>query len=989
MSRPFRTVCLRLCGLLAAAVPCLPGPALALDPARSVDEYTVTGWTMEDGLPHNLVHSIGQDATGFLWVGTWEGAAHFNGRRFSAFDATTVPGMQIAGVRSILPQPDGSVLFGTAQFGVLKRQGADWSRLAEAAIGTLAVSALYRDRAGSLWIGTESSLFRLAPDGTLHEPGLDPRLRGALVYALLQDTDASLLVGTSRGLFRLGDGRVEDVGRRIGLPPEAVRGLIRSRDGSVWVAGDGGVWQLRGDRASSRLQERVEAVLEDRDGNLWMLRAAGGLMRLGRDGLQELGERHGLLGRGSPALFEDREGLIWVGTTNGLFRVSDGAVFGIGTNSGLGDAYVRTIVQARDGAIWIGHASGIDRWQDGRPVRVPLGRDGWPEPSVMALAETADGAILVGTYDQGVLGLPATGHAAATPLQRIDRSAGLPSEHVRAILQASDGAIWIGTGNGLVRWRDGRAERLYGEAEGLPTRFVRTLYQGRDGTLWIGTSGGIAALAPDGALRSWKPEDGFPGVGSFDFLEDPDGTLWVASDRGVLRLRAGRFFQYDHRSGLPRDTVLRILDDGAGNLWLSSNHGVFRVPRASFDELDRGARTQLAVEVFDHNDGMPSSQANGSSAPAGWRMRDGRLWFPTARGVVVIDPAVADDQHVRALPLVVERIDIDGRAVAAGTVPVLDPDARRLTVQYAGISLRAPGKLRYRYRLAGFDRGWIDAGSATEAVYTNLPPGRFRFELQATNAPADWSGPVAATAFDVEVAPPFWYRFWFLLLCVALLAALSVLVHMAMTVRQRAQRRRLRVLVEQGTQALRQKNEALERSDREREALLQQLAWQATHDALTGLPNRRAGDERLAEAIARADAHATPLSVGLLDIDHFKRVNDRHGHAAGDAVLRGIAAAMQAFAHDHGIFVSRHGGEEFLICLEGMTLDAAGPVLAQLAALIAAGPLRLEDGGSVRCTVSVGVAGLVPGQTAHGLLAVADQRLHDAKQQGRDRIVSG
>ncbi|MBD9370269.1 ligand-binding sensor domain-containing diguanylate cyclase [Xanthomonas sp. XNM01] len=986
MSRPAcRTVRLTLRRLLGLALLCLSPAALALDPQRSVDEYTVTAWTMEDGLPHNLVHSIGQDQAGLLWIGTWEGAARFNGRQFSAFDATTVPGMQIAGVRSILPEADGSVLFGTAQFGVLQRKAGRWTRVAEAALGGLAVSTLHRDRAGELWIGTESSLFRLDAQGRVQEPGQDPRLNGALTYVLLQDTDGAMLVGNSRGLFRMTAGGIEDLGRRVGLPAEAVRGLVRARDGGLWVAGDGGVWHLHDGRAVPLLRERVEAVLDDRDGNLWMLRAAGGLVRRGADGLQVLGERHGLVGRGSPALFEDREGLIWAGTTNGLFRISDGAVYGIGTAGGLGDDYVRTILQARDGGIWIGHASGLDLWRDGQPQRVRLAADGQPQPSVMALAEDAGGRILVGTYDQGVLGVLA-GDGVRT---RIDKASGLPSDHVRAILQDRDGSVWIGTGGGLVRWRDGRPERIYGEADGLPARFVRTLYQARDGTVWIGTSGGIAALRRDGTLRGWRPADGFPAVGSFDFLEDADGTLWIASDRGVLRMRDGRFSQYDHRVGLPRDTVLRILDDGAGNLWLSSNYGVFRIPRAGFDEVDRGTRTQLVVEVFDHNDGMPSSQANGSSAPAGWRMRDGRLWFPTARGVVVIDPTVASRQRARDTPLLIEAAEVDGQPLPLDVTPVLPPDARRLTVHYAAISLRAPGKLRYRYRLSGFEHAWVDAGGGTEAAYTNLPPGRFRFEVQATNAPADWSGTVASAGFDLQVEPPFWYRFWFLLSCAAGLAVLAVLVHLGMTARQRAHRRRLRALVEQGTRELRLKNEALERSDREREALMQQLAWQATHDTLTGLPNRRAGDQRLDQAIAAAEATGAPLCVALIDIDHFKRVNDRHGHAAGDAVLCRVAATMGEFAERQAIFISRHGGEEFLACMPGRHLAQAEAAMAMLAAAIAGQQLRLDDGASLHCTVSAGVAALVPGQSAHALLAVADQRLHEAKQQGRDRIVAG
>lgn len=967
-----------------------PGPAWALDPARDVDEYTVTGWTMEDGLPHNLVHYVTQGPQGYLWVGTWEGAARFDGLRFTDYDTITVPGMQVAGVRSILPDADGAMLFGTAQSGVLRLAHGQWSRVGGPKAAALTVSVLRRGPDGALWIGTETSLFRLDRQGHLDEPGTAPPLRGALTYTLLPGADGSLLIGNGRGLYRLSAGRVEDVGRQAGLPAEAVRSLLLARDGSLWVAGDGGVWRIRDGKAERRLDRRVEALLEDRDGNLWMAEAAGRLIRLDPQGrMQVLDGRHGLAGRASPALFEDREGLLWAGTTNGLFRIADGPVYGIDHVRGLGDDYVRVLLQDTRGDVWIGHASGLDRMRAGRIEHVVLARGGRPEPSVLALAPSADGGTWIGTYDQGVLHLPADRIDAGAPLQRLDEAHGLPSGHVRAILQQADGSVWIGTSAGLSHWRDGRLVRNYGKADGLPADFIRTLYQGRDGRLWIGTSAGIAALSPQGRLRAWVPGRDYPAMGSFDFLEDADGTLWVASDHGVLRLRGGRFSQYDHRRGLPRDTVLRVLDDGAGSLWFSSNFGVFRIARAAFDAVDAGRSERLAVEVFDHDDGMPSSQANGSSAPAGWRMRDGRLWFPTARGVAVIDPAVAGRQRAADIAMVVESVDIDGRVQASAAGYRLAPEATRLAIRYTGLALRSPGKLRYRYRLAGFDRDWIEAGTATEAVYTSLPPGQFRFEVQAMQAPADWRAVARRTQadFEVTVDPPFWRRGGFIASGVLLALALLVSGYRLATARMQRRQRRLRRLIARSTRGLRRKNEALEQAGREREALLQQLAWQAGHDELTGLPNRRAGDDYLSEAIRQASDAETPLSVGLLDIDRFKRVNDEHGHAAGDAALRTIAGVMKAVVGEGGLFAARHGGEEFLVCLPGLDLAAATERLQALCDRVAAAEV---DVGSVRlhCTVSIGVAALMPGQSQRSLLALADWRLYQAKRQGRNRVVS-
>jgi len=975
----------RLRGALALLL-VLAAPAWALDPRRGVDEYTVTGWTMDDGLPHNLVNALAQDGEGFLWIGTWEGAARFNGRRFRAADAGAALQAPLAGVRSVLARADGSLLLGTAQFGILQRSPAgQWSRLGGPELSRLPVSRLWAGPDQSLWIATEDSLYRMQlPDGSLREAGADPLLRHGETHALWFEDDGSVLVGRGGGLLRLHQDRVEDYGLASGLPRMVVRGLLRDAGGSLWAGGSGGVWRLGPRGWRQGLAEPVENMLRDRDGNLWLARSAGGLWRY-RDGRMEaLDERHGLVARGWTALMEDRDGLLWVGSSAGLFRIADGPVYSIDRARGLGDDYVRAVLQGEAGEVWIGHAAGLDRWTPAGVQPVALLPPGQGNPSVMALAPAADGGVLVGTFAHGVLQVDAAGRRVA-PLP-VRGPLPLPPAHVRVLLRSGDGSLWIGTGNGLAQWKDGQVLLRLGIEDGLPSSTIRALYETPQG-LWIGTTAGIAQRRADGSLRSWGPHE-YPATGSFDFLADPDGTLWIASDAGLLRLRGGRFRQYGRAEGLPRDTVMRILDDGAGSLWLSSNHGVFRVERADLEALDEGRLASLPVEVFDRGDGMLSSQCNGGSAPAGWAMTDGRLWFPTARGVAVLDPQLARGHRRSVAPLVFESVLVDGVAQAPAAGYRMDTSARRLVVRYAGLDLRSPGRQVYRYRLAGFDEDWQEAGGQTEVAYTSLPPGRFRFEVQVARSPVeDWSR-VSSAAFDLEVAAPFWYRSWVIALCALGLAGLAWLGYRLALARQRRQQRQLQAVVEARTHELRAKNAALEQAGRERDTLVAQLAWQAAHDALTGLPNRRAGDGQLEQAVAVALAAGEPLAVALLDVDHFKQINDRHGHAIGDQVLQAVAAVLAGLAAERGCFAARHGGEEFLLCMPQLELARAVPLLEQLRQRVAAIGVPGADGEVVRCTCSIGVAVLEPGQAVHGLLARADARLLRAKQDGRDRVVA-
>lgn len=971
--------------LLAVASP----PGFALDPARSVDEYTVTAWTMEDGLPHNFVQYISQDSEGFLWVGTWEGAARFDGRGFDAYNRRTLKDIAFDGVRTLLPMDDGSMLLGTTQFGVMRYERGQWSMLEDTFQQRLRVMSMLRAGDGGLWIGCEDALYRRDKDGNrLIRIGTREGLPDGAVLSLLElPGDEGVLVGTLYGLYLWrGGGQAEPIGERLGLGVRGVRALLKRSDGSLVVGSQEGAWSIDPGLTTAKrfLREQVEAVLEDRDGALWLM-TSNGLVRDLAGKQERIDAAVGLKGHGGKGLFEDRQGLLWVGTTNGLYRVSDGAVFGLDSARGLSDNYARAILRMPDGAMLIGHARGLDLWRAGEVE--PLGQGG-SATSVLALAPARDGGVYAGTYDRGVLHYPPGLDPAG--IEVIDVANGLRSNHVRAVAEAADGTLYVGTSNGLAILRDGRVVETLGEAQGLPGDFVRALLLGADGGLWIGTSNGLAYRGADGALQVWASGLDFPGVSAFDMYVDPEARLWIGSDAGLLRLRGdGSFAVYDHRVGLPNDSIFRVLDDGQGHFWLSSNQGAFRIARSQFRELDAGRRSRLSIDAFDKFDGMPSSQCNGGNAQAGDFDAQGRVWLPTATGVAVIDPAASAEQSRGAVPVRIEQVWIDGQRQPPVEPYVLESGARRLSIRYAGMDFRAPLRIRYRYRMEGFDDDWIEAGSAMEAIYTNLPGGRLRFEVQATMN-GDWSDPAVAESsatVALDVVPPYWQRPWFIAVAIA---ALALLVAMIVQLRANSFRRRQENLsrtIDERTRELSDKNAALEQAWREREALLRQLRHQASHDALTGLLNRGAGSERLAAEMGVASS-GSPLCVALVDIDHFKRVNDDYGHNVGDLLLRHVALSLAAQEANAGGIVSRHGGEEFLVVMPGTSLPEAARRLGDAVAYISRTPLEHPELGPLRVTISVGVAEWHPGVSASRLIATADRRLYRAKHEGRNRMVA-
>ena len=963
--------CAFACAALWLAV---AGPGWALDPAVALDRYTVTRWTVDAGLPHNQVHDIGQAADGFLWVATWEGAARFEGHQFRT------PGdpSGLLPSRALLRDGD-AMLVGGIQAGLWRFPANGAPVPLCAGHPRLDVWTLARAAPDLLWVATNDGLYRVDGAGDCRrEDGAAEALQGQLLMSLLVHPDGSLWIGGLQGLYRDRDGQLQEVGAAKGLPPGAVRGLALDGDGAVWLAGDRGVWRHDGRRLQRLREDSAEAMLQDRHGAQWVVTAAGEVLRH-RDGRWEwLDAGHGLLGRGTGALFEDREGLLWVGTTHGLFRIADGPAWGIGRQQGLGDDFVRSVLQTADGSIWAGHAGGLSRWRDGRFQQVFPARPGEPGSSVLSLARAGDGGVWIGTYNRGVLRMGPEADAHVRPLIA---SAALPvaADSVRAVLEDASGGLWIGTERGVSQWHGGDAAPV--ALAGAPALPVRVIRQANDGGLWIGMLGALVRRAADGGLRIWLAEQDMPADSVLDIHPDPDGSLWLATNRGVMQLRDGGFVVHE-RQGIPASAVFRILDDGLGNFWFSGNRGLFRVPRASFDQVARGERGQLELAMFGPEDGLPSRQVNGGSAPAGWTMADGHLWIPTAAGVAVIDPARVQREQRERVPLVIDRVQIDGVDQLRGA-PGVVPPASRLTIDFAGVSLRQPGNLRYRYRMHGFDRGWVDAGTARSVSYTNLPPGDMRFEVQVVLATADWETPAGQASMRFRVDAPWWRQPWMLGLGVLAVLGLLLAMHFALGRHQRQRQHRLQRLVDRRTEELRDKNRQLELATR-------QLERQASHDPLTDLPNRRAGDRFLAEAITRARVSGAPLCVALVDVDRFKQINDRHGHQAGDQVLARVAERLRdaLVRADDDTFVGRHGGEEFLVVMPARSLDEAVRQLDAARGVVSAPGIHTLDGSSLSCTISVGVVEVSDGVGSDGLLQVADARLYEAKRRGRNQVVA-
>jgi diguanylate cyclase (GGDEF)-like protein len=960
--------------------------AHALDPQRPLAEFSLSRMDSGNGLPHNMVMALAQTPDGYLWAGTWEGLARWNGYEFRVFDRSNTPELHGNGVRALAVGRDGSLWVGTARGGLLHFKEGRWDSFTrETGFPFDEIMTVHEDARGALWVsGEDAGIVRMDAAG-VKQFGRAEGLGDTVVYRFAEDAAGGLYVAHGRGIDKLEGDRLVPFGAPRGLPDAAVRALDIAPDGSMAVSSGWQLWRYDGNafaldpRQHDGLGE-VANVGRDREGTLWVGTVNTGAWRLGARGAEVLDRTLGLPQNRVVAWLEDREGSVWLGTNAGLAQLKDLPFASIDKRRGLVEDYVRALAEGPDDSVWLATSAGLARVQGDR-VRQWNQADGLPSDSLLSLALGHEGDIWVGTYGAGVARL------VGDRVEPVPGLEALGDRQVRALLPRADGSLWIGTHSELARWQDGKL-RLFTTDDGLPRNYVMALAEAPDGRLWIGTSNGLARW--DGErFTKFDSSNGFPARDVFSLYVQGDGTLWAGTNVGLVRGRDDKFALVGPEQGLPHNAIFQVIDDGLGNLWMCSNKGAWRVPRAQVERAADEPGFKLEARGFDRLDGMSDTQCNGGSQAAALRTHGGQLWFATASGASFVDPTRRFDSVEAPGRVAIESVRLDGDEAAPNAPLSIEAGPHKFEIRYAGLNLLTPQRTRYRYRLQGYESNWVDAGDARMATYTNLAPGHYAFEVAASHGGA-WSAQPAR--LPLEVLPRYWETRWFR--ASALLAGLFMMWGWLRwrVGRARQNERQLAALVDARTRDLAEQTERLAIADREKSQLLETLRQQAealarlaSEDALTGLPNRREFDARLARAFERARREGEPIAVALADVDHFKHINDTLSHAAGDEALRRLA---QTFASHSGpdVFIARYGGEEFALLFTGEAARDAVERCERLRRDVEALPLESVAPG-LHLAVSLGVA-LDDGHYAdhEKMLHAADNQLYAAKRAGRNRV---
>jgi diguanylate cyclase (GGDEF)-like protein len=469
--------------------------------------------------------------------------------------------------------------------------------------------------------------------------------------------------------------------------------------------------------------------------------------------------------------------------------------------------------------------------------------------------------------------------------------------------------------------------------------------------------------------------------------EDASGALWFGTvGFGLLRFSEGQFRAITTKAGLFDDVVYSMLEDGQGNLWMGSSRGIGRAKLKDLEDVAAGRRSSLDCLAIGKADGMLNVACSGGCQPAACRSRDGRLWFPTQKGLVCVDPR-SIPFNILPPPVLVEEVRVNRKPVSLGSELSLGPRVGDIEFRYTALSLLVPQRVQFKVKLEGYDEDWISMGTQRGVTYARLPPGEYTFRVTACNNDGLWNEAGASVALRVK--PHFYETGWFLALC-ALSALLLAYGFYGFQVRRlKIGKRKLQLLVEERTIQLGKTNQALEERSRQLEAANLQLRELSYRDALTGVANRRHFEEILDAEWRRAVRTGSTLAILMADVDSFKDYNDTFGHPGGDECLRRIASALQAGLRRAGDLLARYGGEEFVVVVSGASLGEAKELAEELRARVEA--LAIPHPGNVVgkvLTLSIGAASCFPraDRSPADLLASADHALYRAKLEGRNRV---
>jgi len=731
--------------------------ALALDRHRSIPQYVHNVWTFQSGLPADVINDVLQTRDGYIWLGTSAGLFRFDGVTFT----------------EVATNPDDKNTHEP-------------------------INRLYQTHDGSLWIGTPSGGLRILKDGKIFKYDSKTGFFNTGINGFLETRAGHFLVATNIGIFLYQERKFE----LITLDDNFIRSIDEDSDGRIWAATVNGV-QIFDDNGKTKpaitmLRDglpypSVITVFADREGNMWV-GTYGGLARIKDGKITTYTQRDVLTSDRILTIFEDHDGNIWVGTEKGINRFADDKWSNFTSAEGLTDNEVLSFEEDHENNLWVGTAAGLEQFEDPNIITYTMA-DGLGDNHVSSMVETQDSTIYFFSDQSTIMTQMKDGKFTAYP------NLNIPGGHAYA---ARDGSIWIGQTGELLNFKNGKL-KVYDSKNGIPQRWVSAfveddesiifnatpeglfrffnghatpylLKNGKryaqdtyvtcflrqsDGTIWVGKGDGLSRIQ-DGVVRDFSSEDGTPLNWVTSFYDDGEGDLWISSTpSGLILFKGDKFTVFNTKIGLFSNEIYCVLEDDHGNIWLDSGEGIGCVKRQELEEFAAGKIHMIHCTVFGPADGVKANTPFNRGAPSGLKAFDGRIWFATEKGAMVVDPERFMKNKLSP-PVIIENVIVDQRSEPVDSFCVLNPGTDKIEFHYAALSFKVPQRVMFKYELLGYDHDWVDAGTRRIAYYTNLPPGKYAFKVIACNNDGVWNEAGASFSFVLE--PHFHQTYWFYLL---------------------------------------------------------------------------------------------------------------------------------------------------------------------------------------------------------------------------------
>ena len=722
----------------------------ALDRKKTINQYGHNTWLKQNGLPARTINVVLQTKDGYLWLGTSAGLFRFDGVYFTEINTNPKNDKTHESISTLVESRDSSLWIGTTYNGLRNlKNGKISSYGIEEGSYDGQVRQLFESRTGCLIIGTSIGVF-MFQDGKFTQVLLQPNY----ITAVAGDSLGRIWVGTHDGIRIFKEAhptKIMSLTLKDGLPNRITTCIYFDRQANIWIGTVGGLVRWKNGKikiyttSDGLLHDNINTIYQDRDGNIWV-GTQKGLNRLSGGEWTSYTKSDGLTNNYITSFEEDFEGSLWVSTSDGLNQFKDVNITPYTTTEGLANNYISSALETSDGSLYFlsDQGSSITRIKNGKSTRFDV---------LIGPAHVArDGSIWIG--QNGLLF-----HLKNNSVERYDTRNGLPAKWISAITEDNKSLIIYSDHTGIFRFIQGRLEpyTLKSGQQYPPSEYVVCFYPQRDNLMWIGTPDWLSKIE-DGKITRYTTADGLAGNWVSSIFDDRQGSLWISSLQGGLtRYRDGKFTIYNTKIGLFTDEIYCVLVDDQGDLWLSSSIGIGHISRQDIDNYNAGRSNTIHTEVYGTDDGMKTDECFGQWQPAGWKAHDGRLWFATKMGAVMIDPK-AFSKNTYTPPVLIEKIVIDQQTSQPNQFDHLSPGKERFEFHYTALSFLVPERVLFKFKLEGYDRDWVDAGTSRIAYYTKLQPGEYTFQVVASNNDGIWNN--KGTSLRIIVLPPFWRTNW-------------------------------------------------------------------------------------------------------------------------------------------------------------------------------------------------------------------------------------